>query len=99
MKQNLEKLLSQQQYHFSPFFAEKLLKRLENETYLEQEGYLISVLIYRYFPQVATLGIAAIGLLVMDMFGFDLAMSWDKFMGLAELTIEEAGNLAESLGK
>lgn len=75
-------------YRFSPFFADKVLRRIAEQPSMTVNEPGISDLLIRYFPRVAVAGLAAMLFLVLQLYRVERTWSLDTIAGIQTLEQE-----------
>ena len=84
--QKIRDLVSEQSPEFEPFFAGRVLHKIEA---LEKERGIANWMT-RMFPKVAVSGIAVIVLLIASTYFMEGSFSLDTLLGIAEVATEDA---------
>ena len=91
-KANLEsirEMVGEQSYAFKPFFASRVMHKIENLKQRSRERGL-SVWMLRMFPKVAVSGLAIIIVLMASTYVMEGSFSLDTLLGISEVAAEDA---------
>ena len=87
--QNMRALIGEQSYEFKPFFAGRVLHKIDAlENRIKERG--LSNWLARIFPKVALSGVAVILLLIASTYFMEGSFSLDTLLGISEVATEDA---------
>lgn len=87
--QRMRVLITEQSYEFAPFFAGRVMHKIEalSQKHIERG---LSQWLLQMFPKVAVSGIAIIVLLIASSYFMEGSFSLDTLLGVSEVVAEDA---------